>query len=323
MCWKVVVVEHMPLPLQSREEFEHFYLQLSLIASTTARLRAAVETGNAQTIEDAQEAQTAVAQAMTVLQEFYAKAGEATALLQQQPVAPEIFDTPYNVIKSGDWNKVPLLGGYNKNDGSMFVPAVPIVLRNTTLPLDTYKDLLAVAEHVYSNNATAAKLVADYYFSLKPNYTQEIGSVLLRDFVLHCYSGNSFQEAARQGVPVYTYYLDAKEPLWPLYWVLKDHHGMEMQFVWDNPTWVGSLIMPGTPRNQKIGTQVSEFFTNFAKYANPNGEGDSSGHKHTWPLYDVDTEPSLRIDKDFQAIYKQDTQQCEFWKSMLPYWVNM
>merc|ERR550537_34608 len=37
------------------------------------------------------EAQTAVAQALTVLKEFYAKAAEATALVQQ----PEIFDKPY------------------------------------------------------------------------------------------------------------------------------------------------------------------------------------------------------------------------------------
>merc|ERR1719399_956111 len=50
---------------------------------------------NTETIKDAQEAQTAVAQALTVLKEFYAKAGEATALVQQQPEAPEIFDEPY------------------------------------------------------------------------------------------------------------------------------------------------------------------------------------------------------------------------------------
>merc|ERR1719265_3000795 len=50
---------------------------------------------NEETIKDSQEAQTAVAQALTVLREFYAKAAEATALLQQQPTPPPIFDTPY------------------------------------------------------------------------------------------------------------------------------------------------------------------------------------------------------------------------------------
>ena len=46
---------------------------------------------NTETIKDSQDAQTAVAQALTVLKEFYAKAAEATAFVQQ----PEIFDSPY------------------------------------------------------------------------------------------------------------------------------------------------------------------------------------------------------------------------------------
>jgi cell division septum initiation protein DivIVA len=50
---------------------------------------------NAETISDAQEAQKAVKQALGVLKDFYEKAGDATALMQQQPQAPEIFDKPY------------------------------------------------------------------------------------------------------------------------------------------------------------------------------------------------------------------------------------
>merc|ERR1719387_367617 len=46
---------------------------------------------NAATIKDAQEAQTAVAQALKVLKDFYDKAAQATSLVQQ----PAIFDEPY------------------------------------------------------------------------------------------------------------------------------------------------------------------------------------------------------------------------------------
>merc|ERR1711997_21117 len=64
---------------------------------------------NEKTIKDAQEAQTAVTQALTVLKEFYAKAGEATALLQQQPAAPEIFDSPYKGMQSENGGVVGML----------------------------------------------------------------------------------------------------------------------------------------------------------------------------------------------------------------------
>jgi len=40
------------MPQQSREQFEHFFLQLSLIASTTTRLRASLEAGNENAVEE-------------------------------------------------------------------------------------------------------------------------------------------------------------------------------------------------------------------------------------------------------------------------------
>jgi prefoldin subunit 5 len=62
----------------------------SAVAEATKN-REAEKAKNTETITDAQEAQTAVAQAVTVLKEFYAKAAESTALVQQ----PETFDTAY------------------------------------------------------------------------------------------------------------------------------------------------------------------------------------------------------------------------------------
>merc|ERR1719450_878403 len=69
--------------------------ELDAAMAKATEIRQAEKAKNEETIKDAQEAQTAVAQALTVLKEFYAKAAEATALVQQQPEAPEIFDEPY------------------------------------------------------------------------------------------------------------------------------------------------------------------------------------------------------------------------------------
>jgi cell division septum initiation protein DivIVA len=64
---------------------------LDAAVAKATQMREDEKAKNAETIKDAQEAQTAVAQALTVLKEFYAKAGKATAFVQQ----PEIFDKPY------------------------------------------------------------------------------------------------------------------------------------------------------------------------------------------------------------------------------------
>merc|ERR1719221_861602 len=73
------------------------------------KLRQEEKAKNEETIKDSQEAQTAVAQALTVLKEFYAKAGDATALLQQQPSAPAIFDSPYKGMQSENGGVVGML----------------------------------------------------------------------------------------------------------------------------------------------------------------------------------------------------------------------
>jgi len=64
---------------------------LDKAVADSTKIREAEKAKNEETITDAKEAQTAVAQAVTVLKEFYAKAAESTALMQQ----PEVFDAAY------------------------------------------------------------------------------------------------------------------------------------------------------------------------------------------------------------------------------------
>jgi len=77
--------------------------ELDVLVKTSTETRTKDHATNTQAVKDAKEAQHAVAQALTVLREFYAKAGEATALVQvqgkkQSPIEdtkPEIFETGY------------------------------------------------------------------------------------------------------------------------------------------------------------------------------------------------------------------------------------
>jgi len=68
--------------------------ELDAAMAKATKLRQDEKAKNTETIEDSKEAQTAVAQALTVLKEFYARAAEATAFVQQK-AEPEIFDKAY------------------------------------------------------------------------------------------------------------------------------------------------------------------------------------------------------------------------------------
>jgi len=81
--------------------------ELDAAMAKKTKLRQEEKAENEATIKDAQEAQTAVAQALTVLKEFYEKAGDATAFVQQP--APEIFDSPYKGMQSENGGVVGML----------------------------------------------------------------------------------------------------------------------------------------------------------------------------------------------------------------------
>jgi len=78
---------------------------------TQTKLRQEQKAENEQTLKDAVEAQAAIEQAVTVLREFYARAAESTALMQQhggrQP--PEIFEGSYKGMASESGGVIGML----------------------------------------------------------------------------------------------------------------------------------------------------------------------------------------------------------------------
>eukprot|EP00441_Pelagodinium_beii_P022526 CAMPEP_0197655554 /NCGR_PEP_ID=MMETSP1338-20131121/39517_1 /TAXON_ID=43686 ORGANISM="Pelagodinium beii, Strain RCC1491" /NCGR_SAMPLE_ID=MMETSP1338 /ASSEMBLY_ACC=CAM_ASM_000754 /LENGTH=668 /DNA_ID=CAMNT_0043231217 /DNA_START=53 /DNA_END=2059 /DNA_ORIENTATION=- len=87
--------------------------ELNTAMKEATELRQKEKYKNANTVKDAKEAQSAVAQALNVLKEFYAKAGEATAFVQKSRShagQPEIFgDEPYTGMGGENGGVVAML----------------------------------------------------------------------------------------------------------------------------------------------------------------------------------------------------------------------
>merc|ERR1719390_259883 len=79
--------------------------ELDAAVAKATSVREEEKAKNTVTIKDAQDAQTAVAQALSVLKEFYAKAAEATSFVQE----PEIFDEPYKGMGSENGGVVGMI----------------------------------------------------------------------------------------------------------------------------------------------------------------------------------------------------------------------
>ena len=79
--------------------------ELDVAVATATSIREAENAMDEEAFKDSQDAQTAVAQALSVLNDFYAKAAEATCLVQE----PEVFDEPYKGMGSENGGVVGLI----------------------------------------------------------------------------------------------------------------------------------------------------------------------------------------------------------------------
>merc|ERR1719503_176255 len=99
---------------QTRKEktagVEKLHAQIDELEAAIAKatnLRNTEKAKNTETIADAKEAQTAVAQALTVLKDFYAKAAQATSFIQKED--PTIFESEYKGMGNSNGGVVGML----------------------------------------------------------------------------------------------------------------------------------------------------------------------------------------------------------------------
>merc|ERR1719240_1524246 len=83
--------------------------EIDAAVAKATELRTAEKAKNAVTVEEAKEAQVAVAKALTVLNDFYAKAAEATALVQTGQEPPATFDGAYTGQQSSSTGVIGML----------------------------------------------------------------------------------------------------------------------------------------------------------------------------------------------------------------------
>jgi len=86
--------------------------ELDTAMAEATKIRQEEKAKNTETIADSKVAATAVAQALAVLKEFYAKAGDATALVQvpgEEPEIPVVFGSPYQGMQAENGGVVGMM----------------------------------------------------------------------------------------------------------------------------------------------------------------------------------------------------------------------
>lgn len=212
-------------------------------------------------------------------------------------VLPEI---PLDALKSGNFNKVPVMVGSNKDEGNLFVAFVG----GTIVPGPVLDKMMRKGL-----GKRCDEIIAMYP---KPEYKKPVK--VLEALVTDGFGSRAFAaaEALSAQTPTYMYRFDWDEEQWGK--SLGAFHGLEISLVFGNVARPATDTPLGMLFNKKavrtagpLSEQMMSYWTNFAKTGDPNGPGLVQ-----WPLYDTTERKRLVLDASVSAQPMSEVQLANY-----------
>jgi para-nitrobenzyl esterase len=299
---------------------------LSQVASPQARglfQRAIVESGSYNLT------QASLSSAETAGEAFAASAGcasQTAACLRSLPVSailanentagytPNINSevlpqTLKTAFATGDFNRVPIINGTNRDEWRLFVALSE--LEGNPVTASNYQSMISSTLGVPP--AVAAIIAAEYPLSAFPSPSVALGAVGT-DAIFAC-PALAIDQSVSQFVPTFAYeFNDENAPqnfLPPVSFPYGAAHASEIQYLMDLPT----AAFPGTlsAQQQQLAAIMKGYWADFAKRGFPSFFGTPF-----WPLFNNVTQkmqslapPTPQIQTDFAT-----THNCAFWTAL-------
>ena len=187
----------------------------------------------------------------------------------------------YKLYEEGKYNNTPILVGTNADEGALFVAST--TMQKFKESVDTgYGEFAHNILTVYPDNSEKQALRS--------------ARDLARDinFGWSTWSWPRLQNSSG-GDKAYVYYFNHRPnyPHLPRFADWGPAHGSEISFVFGNFT----KGMPATPEDKKVSAQLMSYWTNFAKYGNPNGK-----NLPEWPAFTNTRQQVMELDDPSRAI---------------------
>ncbi|XP_071497270.1 cholinesterase-like [Diadema antillarum] len=271
--------------------------------------------------------------------ELRAKANEMYNLNGGYPVTLDgtfLEDTPMNLYEMGDFAKVPLLAGFNKDEGTLVPfaflqayvgsPTPPVINRETfDFFVNIYRsqgltdDILGDSiNHEYIDWTIADDPDADYFPSLVYLGT-DIYYAAPMDYVV--------RKHAVHGGTVYKYFM-THEPTKSIFQYGESYpstpwlgagHGEDLIFVFGMP-FIDELYNIRahnmTAEENALSVKIMEFWTNFAKSGDPSRPSEDvprGDGEDFWPLYTITELSHKEFSLELGVGRAARARGCHFW----------
>ncbi len=213
---------------------------------------------------------------------------------------------PLTAFGTGQVNKVPLMIGSNRNEGTPFTAY--LTKPNTPLNNTLYFTLVAML------NPGHLPDILRHYPSYRYSTTALAGAALVTDGLFACPTDAFGRLYARQA-PTYRYEFSDPKAVTALRSsisipVLEAYHASELIYVFNRPLRGLADPVQFGPQQAQLSAQMGQYWTNFARTGNPNGPSLSS-----WPSYTSQHQDVMTLAPEGNTVNTQFGQQhqCAFW----------
>lgn len=217
---------------------------------------------------------------------------------------------PLALIRAGQFNKVPVILGTNKDEGTIFVPAFLLIDRNISWP-PSDSDLPAIVRRAFNmyDEAAVASATDDIIMPAYPAaaYTDNFhrAAAMIKHAVFSCVARRTAQALVAAGVPTWMYRFSFNATSHWLWQVLGDAHGSELTYVFRNE-WFEAF----DAQDSQISDAFSAFWGNMASALDPN---DGVAVPAQWPAFTAEGEEYLELQLPFTAGQHLDAKVCDAW----------
>ncbi|KAK3275281.1 hypothetical protein CYMTET_16580 [Cymbomonas tetramitiformis] len=193
-----------------------------------------------------------------------------------------MLEAPLETFKRGEGNKVPVIMGSNRDEGTIFVPLLPFVVERHSIhfPLNDQGVQYFVERIMHYNTTTSARVLAQYpsdHFKTEDSRA----AAILRDYVILCPTRRALRAMVGSGMrDVWEYRFT-----YPMHWagsgILGDYHGSEVFFVFRSAL-KQSLTHRVNAKDRQMVDIFTSYWSSFASVGNPN---NSTRRLPSWPRY--------------------------------------